>query len=256
MGQACNHGKKSFFCQSGKKTRCRTMAPQAHKNILISFMKFHDGFHYEKDHEFTQAELGEVTATDVLEWFNDKAHGTRRPTEADRPNKTRSNSLLHYKKALSAFMPNRNHQWNELTGVGNPTKSQALNDMIKKVQKYETRGQVAPSKARRPMREAEFRSVISELRKVDNDIISKYGIPALMAFQFHMIGRIDDCSKWFRRNVQVHDLYPDKALKTRLAWSKKRTRRERSPLATCIWMYGSCFLCDIERWLVVGSVPH
>ena len=71
-------------------------------------------------------------------------------------------------------------------------KSQVLNDMIKKVQKHETHGQGAPSKARCPMQEAEFLSVISEPQKVNNDIISKYGIPALMAFQFHMIGCIDD----------------------------------------------------------------
>ena len=51
-------------------------------------------------------------------------------------------------------------------------KSQVLNNMIKKVQKHETHGQGAPSKARCPMQEAEFLSVISEPQKVNNDIIS------------------------------------------------------------------------------------
>ena len=82
---------------------------------------------------FTQVELGEVMATDVLEWFIDKACRTSCPTETNPSNKTGSNSLLHCKKALSAFMPNRNHQLNELTNIGNPTKSQVLNDMTKKV---------------------------------------------------------------------------------------------------------------------------
>ena len=109
------------------------MAPQAHKNILIAFMKHRDGVHYTKNHVFTQTALGKVTATDVMEWINDKACGTSCRMELDRPNKTRSNSLLHCKKVLSALMPNRNHQLNELTNIGNPTKSQVLNDMTKKV---------------------------------------------------------------------------------------------------------------------------
>ena len=58
---------KNHFSAEVAKTCCATMAPQAHKNTLISFVNFCDGVHCEKDHEFTQAELGEEMSTNVLE---------------------------------------------------------------------------------------------------------------------------------------------------------------------------------------------
>ena len=81
----------------------------AYKSTLVHFMRWRDNVAYEMDHEFTQDELAAVTANDVTGWFNVKAYGTDTPTRDDRPIHGRSNSLLHYKKCLSWFMPNRNH---------------------------------------------------------------------------------------------------------------------------------------------------
>ena len=117
---------------------------------LIHFMNWRDEAAYERDHEFTQEELGGITADEIASWFNQRAYGTDTPGRNDRPIHMRSNSLLYLKKALSWFMPNRHHQWNGLTNVGNPTRSRAVNDMIKRVKKFEARRQGAPSKARRP----------------------------------------------------------------------------------------------------------
>ena len=58
--------------------------------------------------------------------------------DKDRSTEVRSNSFLYWKKVLSYYMPNKNQQWNRLTGTGNPTKSQEVNDMIKWVCQYET----------------------------------------------------------------------------------------------------------------------
>ena len=196
-----------------------------YKSTLIHFMNWRDEAAYERDHEFTQEELGGITADEIASWFNQRAYGTDTPGRNDRPIHMRSNSLLYLKKALSWFMPNRHHQWNELTNVGNPTRSRAVNDMIKRVKKFEARRQGAPSKARRPLKEAEFRTLISTLRESD-DFYVKYGITALLAFQFHMIGRVDCCSKWLSENLQPHDAHPDKAAKVKLSWSKN-VREER-----------------------------
>ena len=124
-------------------------------------------------------------------------------------------------------MPNKIMQWNELTSFGNPTRSQAVNEMIKLVRKFEVRGQGAESKARRPLREAEFRAMIAQMRQA-HDIETKYLLPALMTFQFHMIGRIDDCCKWRRENLAIHEVH-DKAAKARLAWSKNVTDERAAP---------------------------
>jgi hypothetical protein len=80
-----------------------------------------------------------VSAQDVLDWFNYQVFGMTTPTPEDRPTK-RSNTILYWKKALSYYMPNRNHQWNELSNVGNPTKSQVLNDLVAHVKRAEVRG--------------------------------------------------------------------------------------------------------------------
>ena len=92
-----------------------------YKGTLIAFMSWRDEEDNENDHEFTQEQLAAVTASEVAGWFNYKVYGTPTPGRNDRPTQGRANSLLHYKKSLSWFMPNRNHTWNELTNVGNPT---------------------------------------------------------------------------------------------------------------------------------------
>jgi hypothetical protein len=115
-------------------------------------------------------------------------------------------------------MPNRLMVWNEISGVGNPTRSIALNDLIKYVKKKEVRGQGAPSKARRSIKDAEFRRVV-ELLKGEEGITKKYGIPAMMAFQFHMIARIDCSTQVKMANLCPHDNFMF-CLKVRLNWSK------------------------------------
>ena len=198
-------------------------SPHGCRATLLDFMSYNNGETYGVDRVFEIEELGGVTASEVLAWFKFKCYGTPTPTNDARPT-VRSNTLAFWKKALSYYMPNRNMQWNQLTNHGKPTRSQALNDLIKQVRRFEVRGQGAQSRARRPMREAEFRAAITELRSTDgeDDIVAKYGVPALMCFQFHMIGRVDDCAKWMNSNLSSHDVHPEKCGKARLAWSKKR----------------------------------
>ena len=229
-----------------------------YKGTLIAFMSWRDETAYEKDHEFTQEHLAGVTASEVAGWFKLKVYGTDTPGRDDRPVHGRAHSLLHYKKSLSWFMPNRNHTWNEMTNVGNPTRSQEVNDVINRVKKFETRHQGAPSKTRRPLKEGEFRSMITELREND-DIFIRFGVTALLAFQFHLIGRVDCCSKWLRQNLVAHDAHPDKAAKVRLSWSKN-VREERD--APWQHLFGSmdfvfCVLLNLGLWLEVfhGHVP-
>ena len=225
-----------------------------YKGTLIAFMSYVDNVQYDKHHTFSPQDLSHVTADDVVAWMNLKAYGTTTPGMESRPTQGRSNSLLHYKKALSFFMPNRNHQWNELTLVGNPTKSQAVNDMIRRVKKFETRHQGAAPKARRPLTEPEFRNMLNQLRTVENgDIITKYGVPALLVFQFHLIGRVDDCCKFLRQNLQNHDSYADRAAKARLCWSKNVQEEREAPwqhLFGCMdWTF--CVILNLGLWLEV-----
>ena len=222
-----------------------------YKPTLVAFMSYNDRNDYTNDFVFTQEHLAEVDDADVVAWFNSKAYGTDVPSPDARPIGTRSNTLLYYKKALSHFMPNRNHQWNELTRAGNPTKSQAVNDLIKRVKKFEAHRQGAAPKIRCPLRESEFRSAISELRKHDDNIIVKYGIPALLAFQFPLIGRTDCCAKWMRENVGMHDTYPDKAMKAQLSWSKNVHEERDAPWQHIFGCFDPvfCVILNLSLWL-------
>lgn len=63
------------------------------------------------------------------------------------------------------------------------------------------------SKARRPLKKNEFRSINEQLRGA-NSIITKYGMPALIAFQFHLIGRVDDCCQTGEERSSTEILHP------------------------------------------------
>ena len=183
------------------------MAPHTYKGVLAQFMSFHWNTLHMADHEFSWEELTELTAQDVSDWMNYHAFGNTIPTEDDNPIHARSSSMYYWKKALSHFMPNKNMQWNEMSGTGNPTKSQIVNNVIKHVRKFKTHCQGAASQARQTLQASEYKAIIKELSK-DDDIIGEHSVLALTAFQFHVIGQIDDCSKWMRQNLSSNEANP------------------------------------------------
>lgn len=213
-----------------------------------------DGVDYNKDVVFSVERLSTVTLEEIVAYFNYRAYGTATLSENDNPTLTRSTSLYYWKKAISYHMPNKHIPWNELSKMGNPTKSVQVNEMIQAVVKKEVRKLGKKSQARRPLKEHEFRDLINRLRQTE-DIYSKYMILALLCFQFHMIGRIDDCSSWQQGNLQAHDAHADKCLKARLAWSKNVNEERDAP-----WQHvlGSmdpvfCVILNVALWF--RSVP-
>ena len=56
-------------------------------------------------------------------------------------------------------------QWNNISGVGNPTRSTAVNELLEKIKKFEVRRQGAPTKARRSYTKLEFVEVQKILRE-------------------------------------------------------------------------------------------
>ena len=108
------------------------------------------------------------------------------------------------------------------------------------------------------MHEAEFRILIGEPHKAHYDnVVAKHGMPVLMVFQFHMIGQINDYSKWFQRHLQTHNVFPHKAVKVQLAWSKKAREEREAPwqhMFGCLdWLF--CMLLNVGLWLEVFHVP-
>lgn len=221
-------------------------------------MSFLNNEEYDNDKEFTQAELGELTAENIMRWFHRKTYGQPDPpTGHNLPPIARSNSLNYWKKALSFYMPNRLMVWDEINKRGNPTRCTAINDLIKTVKRKEARHQGALSQTRRAITEREYCRVMALLKQREG-MIAKYGIPALMNFQFHLIARIDDSTQATLEHVKPHDHF-DFLLKTRLNWSKNVNDERDAPWQTIIpcMNHVYCVHLSLALWLeiFIGTNP-
>lgn len=216
-------------------------------------MSYRDSATYANNHEFTQEELSLITPAEILRWLNVQTYGIPEPDANDNPTMARSNSIKYWKKALSASMPNRMMQWNEVAQTGNPTRSVAVNDLIKRIKKKEVRRQGAASQARRPMKREEFELMQGILRNTGSqNIVSKYGIPAMNNFQFSMIARIDDTTQFKVENLQSHQHF-DFCLKAKLNWSKNVHEERDAPWQVIIGAMDTtfCVITSLAVWLEV-----
>ena len=131
------------------------------------------------------------------------------------------------KKAISFFMPNR-EKWSVTRAEGNPTQSQEVNALIKRVKKKEARKQGAESKTKRPMIGDKFVAMHDVSKKMGvasgqttthASYWQRYGIIALVNFQFHMIACVDYSTQVVRLST-FGSTTTSPILKTRLNWSK------------------------------------
>ena len=59
--------------------REKTLTEQ-YKPYLLTFMTFWDGVQYEKEHDFSNEILGNVTPQEIVRWMSLKVYGTPDPT--------------------------------------------------------------------------------------------------------------------------------------------------------------------------------
>ena len=192
-----------------------------YRPTLVSLMSFLDGVAYAKETIFTEQRLRRITPSDILRWMNMKTFGVENPPLDANPLTAHSSSLAYWKKAISHFMPNCLMAWNSTAGIGNPTRSSEVNDLITRVKKKEVRRQGVESSAHRPLTHEEFcqqQTIFRESPGLDD--LTRYGMPALFNFQSHMISRIDCASQWQKELFAPHDFFPQFAAKARLAWAK------------------------------------
>jgi hypothetical protein len=235
-----------------------------YKCILASFMSFlHNrpvGGEYHRDHVHAMEVLAAITPNDVLRYMNLKTFGTTEPAGDANPISAQANSLAMDKKAISYFMPNRD-MWSVTRTEGNPTRSALVNGLIKRVKKKEARKQGVDSQTQQPMLGQEFvvmhdllkRNVLSAGRRGEgaHDVFWKrYGISAMVNFQFHLIARVDDSTQLVLEHIRVHDAFPN-ALKTRLNWSKNVDDERDAPWQIVLGSLNPvyCVLCSLALWL-------
>jgi hypothetical protein len=218
-------------------------------NLMSSVHRLENGQVYPYERKYTDAELQEVTPAEMVRWMNLRTFGVperARNSDTVRP-MVRANTLAFWKKAVLFFMPDRLHGWRSGTNDGNPTKSAEVNNFIKSTQRLETRKQGAVSQTRRPMQESEFRRLHEIFKTAGGRMLSrkaliwKYGMPALMNFQFHLIARIDDTTQVIMEHIRTHDNF-ENALKTQRNWSKNVQDERDAPMADCTCKYEPCIL--------------
>ena len=91
----------------------------------------------------------------------------------------------------------------------------------------EVRKQGKASQATRALTIDEIKFVMHRLRK-GSDATKKLAVPALCAFQFSMIGRIDDTCRFVMSELYAHDSFGF-ALRGRMCWSKNVMEEREAP---------------------------
>ena len=186
-------------------------APKEYAHALYTLLSFLDNVQYTTldDVENLDERLLQLTDDDIYRHFCNKAYGTPSPGVGDAPSLCRSSTLSFHKKAISFYMPRARMMWDEVRKEGNPTKSHAVNELIKEVEKHEVRGTGIESKARRPMEWEEFYGLLVAARTVFCTRPEHMTLVlAVMTMQWHFIGRIDDIMNLWTVTVSPNFRHP------------------------------------------------
>lgn len=192
---------------------------------LMNF--FHGGMDYPSNQKFTREELLELGPLDIKRWLLNKAYGDPDVILNDDsdPPQIRSSTLEFAKKSISFFMPNRLLQW--ANGVGNPTKSSAVNILLRDVKVLEVRGLGVADRSMRAINEREFRMTI-ELFRAQNDWTISWKYSTMALWQYHLIGRIDDVVHFKTEDLKGHARFSF-AMQTKVRWSKNVLEERSCP---------------------------
>jgi hypothetical protein len=188
---------------------------------MVSFMCYRDQLHYELTHAFSDEELTSVTPTDVERYMKFRAYGVPEPGTDDRPKLLRGSSLMVIKKSISFFIPNRLPSWDPGRNCGNPTKSIAVNNVIKVVTRHECRSEGAQCKVKRALTKIEFVKALS-LFEAKESFHHRHRIPTMMKYQYHLIARSDDIAHFKIEDLSGHkdQRFQFLALQVKVRWSK------------------------------------
>jgi hypothetical protein len=113
------------------------------------------------------------------------------------------------------------------------------------------------------MQESEFRRSHEIFKTAGGRMLSrkaliwKYGMPALMNFQFHLIARIDDTTQVILEHICTHDNF-ENALKTRLNWSKNVQDERDAPWQIVLASMNPvfCVIISLGVWLELNMRTH
>ena len=216
-------------------------------------MKHVTGRTYRPGHKWSRADLKKVTPDKIVVLVKQEVYGDADadPDEAP-PVHHRANTILYWKKAWSYFMLDQGTPWSDVAKIGNPTKAQSVNRVIRAMKKMEAARRGKPSQARRALRPVEFEAIVESLQKARN-LTVQIGVwlTAYLTFMYNMIARVDDTAKWRAPDLNPFSRFPDYGITAVLCWTKN-CMEERDPPTQVLfgsrdWRY--CVLCHLAVWL-------
>lgn len=227
---------------------------QRYKNVLTALFDFLHQKQYKQTHVFTDKQLEDITHEQVLGWLRFKCFKTINPTYDDNLRaEYRKNTVQFWKKALSHFLSDEQ------------TKSKEMNQLMALLGQLQVRNRGKRNQARDTLSNAGFQHLLQGLQKdIKNDTkkdgnsqyrarVRKFGIPAMLCYQFAMIGRLDDCTQLLAENLQCHDQFPTYALKSKMTWSKNVMDERDAPwqilLGSLLTLY--CVFVNVGIWLEI-----
>lgn len=194
---------------------------------IVNLMNFfhNPAVEYNKCCLFTRAQLIELNPTVIKRWLAKKAYGVEEyDPDENRPSLCRSSTLEQAKKCVSYFMPNK-FQWRDRKG--NPTRHADVSKVIADVKKAEARRLGVQPRAKRGLKEVEFRKTL-EMFHNRNDWVHQYRYPTICLWQYNLIGRNDKICHFEANDPKRHPDFPF-ALQTKVRWSKNITEERECP---------------------------
>ena len=226
---------------------------RSYKNKMCDFMKWlHNTEEYTPQTEYARDDLLAIRPVHIVRFLNKKAYGDEDPPRDARPMEARKETLDYYKKSISFFMPRKKTRWHEDTEYGNPTQSDAVNELISEVEGFETHGEGRDSTARREFEESELRRLLNLFRVTPlGGLVTAFGLPAQFVMQVQMMARLDDTCMFQKQYLDQHNVWGDYALRFRMLWSKTVKKRKQAPWQI---MFASadplfCVFINMAIWL-------
>ena len=215
---------------------------KSYKGVLRNFFEYTHNKKYGSRHEFTKDDIDGTTHEQVLAWLNFRAYGTPNPVnDSNLKVILRVNTIKQYKKALSYFLQD------------DRAKSTDLNKSIRLAKLLQVRKNGKKPQARDPLDHPMFQHLIEVLKKEEKSgsYVVTHGIPAMLCFQFAMIGRIDDVTQFQLTSLRDHEDFPTDALQAQFSWSKNVLEERHAPwqmlLGSTMTTY--CVLVNMGIWI-------
>ena len=87
--------------------------------------------------QFTQDELSAIKPQDIVKWMNMKLFSNEDPRPDEMPISGSHHTIDYYKKSISYFMPKKETHWDPINQTGNPTRSNEVTNLVKRIRKMD-----------------------------------------------------------------------------------------------------------------------